>query len=287
MTREGFYRLTLRGLAVSFAVVGTSFLLSPDATVRSLDAVGAALGDFTPAPASELRFWLALAVAYMVLVTLLAWLAQRDLARYRHLLAILAAGKGSSSLFALGFYWFSADAFIYLANFLVDGAIAVGVIWIWATVPQLGLPRVAVESDESGPQPHALHALLEALVPAGGPFPEGASTPAMAEAVVAFASRAGGAAALRLFLGLLEISPFLLPPIWLRRFSRLPLADRVRLLQAWEDSALWPRRQAFHALKLTVMSHFYSRPEVRAHLGYPRPLERVPTNDLAAAEPSP
>jgi len=127
-------------------------------------------------------------------------------------------------------------------------ALVLGVLWIWATVPQLGLPALGAETHGSvpPPAPRALHALLEALVPDGGPFPEGASTPPMAEAVEAFARRAGGAAVLRLFLGLLELSPFLVPPIWLRRFSRLPDTE------ALADIAYWSVLVGFPLLTLGI-----------------------------------
>jgi hypothetical protein len=113
------------------------FVLTPDELVRDLDAFGAVLGDFAPTPHSELRFWVSLAFAYMVLVTMLAWIAQRDLRRYRHLLPILAAGKAASSLSCLLYYGLSLAAFPYLANFLIDGSITLVVLWIWADIPRL------------------------------------------------------------------------------------------------------------------------------------------------------
>jgi hypothetical protein len=119
-------------------------------------------------------------------------------------------------------------------------------------------------------------ALLEALIPPGGPFPEGASTVAVSEEVEGFVAAAGRAGVFRLGLRLLELSPFFLPPLRLRRFSRLPLEDRVTILEAWEGSRLWPRRQVLHLFKLVAFTHFYARPEIHARLGYPRPLDRVP-----------
>jgi hypothetical protein len=137
MTRGRFYRLVLRVFAVSFAVVGILFVLRPEGLVSDLDALGAALGSFAATPRSELRFWVSLAFAYMVLVTMLAWIAQRDLRRYRRLLPILAAGKAASSLSCLAYYWLSISAFPYLVNFLVDGTITLVVLKIWADVPRL------------------------------------------------------------------------------------------------------------------------------------------------------
>jgi len=275
---EWWCRLTLRALAASFAIVGTLFLCCPDATIEVMNDVGATLGHFTPAPPSALRFWLSLATGYMVLVTALAHLAQRDLQRHRVLLALLALGKATSSLTCLIFFLFSQRAFIYLANFLVDGSIALAAVAIWAVVPSLGsVLRTASELGDRAAQ-RALDSLLDAMVPPGGPFAAGAHEASIAPAIESFVTGAGPAAlrAFRLGLRVFDVSPYFLPPFRLRRFSRLPLDDRVVLLTAWEESRLVPRRQAMHLLKLLVMSHFYARPEIEAQIGYPHPLDRVP-----------
>src|SRR2546428_173969 len=70
-------RLLFTALAAAFAVTGLLFFCFPDATVATLNAAGRPFG-FPPAPASPLRFWLSLAVAYMMLVTLLAAAIARD-----------------------------------------------------------------------------------------------------------------------------------------------------------------------------------------------------------------
>jgi hypothetical protein len=278
MKREDLHRLTLRVLAVSFAAVGTTFAVAPEATIRALDAAGAAFGDFEPAPAAGASLWLSLTAGYMVLVTLLAWMAQRDLRRYRHLIALLAAGKATSSLTSLLFYAVSVPAFPMLANFVVDGGITLVALAIWADVPRLPGERVPGGAATAGPAAArpALTALLEALAPPGGPFPEGAGTAAVATGVGDLVAAADRARAFGLLLRALDLSPFVLPPLRFRRFSRLPLGERIRVLDAWERSRLWPRRQAFHMLKLVGAGHFYSRPEIQARLGYPPPLWRVP-----------
>ncbi len=275
-------RLTLQGFAASFAIVGTLFFLFPDGTIRFLNGVGAFLGDFTPAPPSALRFWVSLSLGYMALVTALAYLAQRDLRR-RDLLALLALAKGVSSFTCLGYYLFSSDAFVYLANFLVDGSIAMATIAIWFVVPRLTTPPL--QAAGAGPlhDPsvgRALNALLEAMVPAGGPFKEGARDTAALHDIEAFAGGLVSPRAFALIVRLLDLSPFVLPPVRLRRFSRLPLDDRVHLLEAWEQSRLMPRRQAIHLLKLLITSQFYSRPEIAVHLRYPQPLVRVPRDEV-------
>jgi len=277
--------LTLRILALSFAVVGASFFLAPDSTLASLDATGALFGNFAPTPATGARLWLSLSVAYMLLVTLLALLAQRDLGHARPYLALLVAGKTASSLAALFAYCTVSPAFPYLANFLIDGAIAIGVAVIWVAAPTLAASASAARTRGklalSQSEARILRSILEALAPPGSALTAQTAGPSVAAEVEAFVRAAGGLGAFRWLLRGLELSPFLLPPLWLRRFSTLALEDRVRVLKAWEDSRLWPRRQALATLKLATLTHVYGRPEVLQAIGYQDPLERVPLAGVA------
>src|SRR2546425_622234 len=125
-------RVLFAGLALAFAATGLLFFLFPDGTVRALNAAGSPLG-FPPAPPSALRFWLSLGLAYMVLVTLLAAQIARDPRGRAHLMPLLAAGKATSSLTCAGYFVFSLPAFLYLANALVDGALALVALGAWAT----------------------------------------------------------------------------------------------------------------------------------------------------------
>jgi hypothetical protein len=112
--------LTLRVLALLLRGRGHSSCWRPTRR-SSLDATGALFGDFRDA-ATGARLWLSLSVAYMLLVTLLALLAQRDLGHARPYLALLVAGKTASSLAALFAYRTVSPAFPYLANFVVRTA---------------------------------------------------------------------------------------------------------------------------------------------------------------------
>ncbi len=280
--------LTLRVFAASFASVGTLFLLAPDATLASLDSTGALFGDFAPTPATGARLWLSLSVAYMLLVTIFAWMAQRDLAHARPYLALLFAGKAASSLTALLAYRTVSPAFPYLANFVVDGSIALTVAWIWVAAPGLAA-RASGAPARRSPRPLSrgdakiLRSVLEALAPPGAALTAETAGPSVASAVEGYARAAGGLGAFRWLLRLIEVSPFFLPPVWMRRFSALPLEDRVRALEAWEGSRLWPRRQAVATLKLASLPHVWGRPEVLKTLGYPDPLDRVPLADAGEA----
>jgi hypothetical protein len=115
--------LTMRGLAITFAVVGILFISTPDGVVGRLDDVGDWFGDFPAGPPSEQKFWLALGFAYMTVITALALVIATDVRRFRPMLLVLAAGKAASSLAAGAYFVFEREVFIYLANFVVDASL--------------------------------------------------------------------------------------------------------------------------------------------------------------------
>src|SRR6059058_6289282 len=160
-------RLLFTTLAAAFAVTGLLFFCFPNATVGTLNAAGRPLG-LPPAPASPLRFWLSLAVAYMMLVTLLAAAIARDPRGRAHLMPILAAGKATSSLTCLGYFLGSQPAFVYLLNALVDGSLTLLVLGAWAVV-------WATSEEAAAHDRELLRIVLDALVPRGGAFPTGAA----------------------------------------------------------------------------------------------------------------
>lgn len=137
---ERFVVWSLRLLAASFATVGLLFIVTPDGVLGTLDDLGDALGDFTPAPETAEQLWLALGFAYMTVITGICLVVQADVVRYRPLLLVLAAGKAASSLAALGFYLFDADVFAYLVNFLVDGALVGVAAWLWVLAGRVPAP---------------------------------------------------------------------------------------------------------------------------------------------------
>ena len=128
---EQFVVLTLRFLAVCFAVVGLLFIVTPNGVLGRIDDVGDWIGSFATAPRSEEKLWLALAFAYMTVITGIAWLVSTDVGRYRPFLLVLAAGKAASSLAAGAFFVFHDDVFIYLLNFIVDGSLVFTVLACW------------------------------------------------------------------------------------------------------------------------------------------------------------
>ncbi len=137
---EKFVVLNLRLLAASFAVVGLCFIVFQNGVLDVISDLGGDIGGFTRAPHTDEQFWLALAFAYMVVITGICLVVQADVVRYRPFLLVLAAGKTASSLAALGFYVFDSDVFIYLLNFLVDGFLAVSALWLWSLAGRVTPP---------------------------------------------------------------------------------------------------------------------------------------------------
>jgi hypothetical protein len=139
---ERFVVVSVRLLAVTFAVVGILFIAAPDGTLNVLDDFGdwLPLGSFSPAPETQEQLWLALGFAYMTVITGLCLVVQADVVRYRPLLLVLAAGKAASSLASLGFYLFDTDAFPWLLNFLVDGSLVGVALVLYAVAGRAGAP---------------------------------------------------------------------------------------------------------------------------------------------------
>jgi nitric oxide reductase large subunit len=137
---EKFVVLNLRLLMVSFAVVGVLFIAVPSGVLDVISDVGEWFGNDTRAPHTQEYLWLALAFAYMVVITGVCLVVQMDVVRFRPLLLVLAAGKAASSLGSLGFFLIQEEVFIYLLNFLVDGFLALLALWLWSLSGRIGRP---------------------------------------------------------------------------------------------------------------------------------------------------
>ncbi len=137
---ERFVILSLRLLALTFAVVGILFIAVPSGVLDAISGLGEWLGNDTRAPHTQEDLWLALAFAYMVVITGICLLAQADPVRYRALLLVLAAGKAASSLGSLAFFLVDEPVFIYLLNFLVDGSLVLVALSLWVLAGRIGRP---------------------------------------------------------------------------------------------------------------------------------------------------
>jgi hypothetical protein len=147
--------LTMRLLAAAFAVTGVLFILTPDGVIDTLGDVGDELGEFAPGADSDQRLWLGLAFAYMVVITGIALVVQSDVARFRPLLLVLAAGKAASSLAAGAYFVFEDDVFAYLVNFVVDGGLVAVALACWALAGRVpaSRPSAAVGEQARAPAP--------------------------------------------------------------------------------------------------------------------------------------
>jgi nitric oxide reductase large subunit len=128
----------LRLLAASFAVVGILFIAIPSGVLDTISDLGEWFGNDSRAPHTQEDLWLALAFAYMVVITGICLVAQTDILRYRPLLLVLAAGKTASSLGSLAFFLIDERVFIYLLNFLVDGFLALLAFWLFSLAGRTG-----------------------------------------------------------------------------------------------------------------------------------------------------
>jgi nitric oxide reductase large subunit len=137
---ERFVVLNLRLLAVTFAVVGILFIAVPSGTLDVVSDFGEWFGNHTRAPHTREQLWLALAFAYMVVITAICVVAQTDVVRYRALLLILAVGKSTSSLGTLALFFIQEHAFALLLNFLLDGFLAIFSIVLWVLIGRIGRP---------------------------------------------------------------------------------------------------------------------------------------------------
>jgi len=137
---ERFVVLSLRALALTFAVVGILFLAVPSGVLDVVSDVGEWLGNETRAPHTQEYLWLSLGFAYMAVITVICLVAQADVVRYRALIAILAAGKAASSLTSLGFFIVQDQVFAYLLNFLLDGSLALFSLLLWVLAGRVGRP---------------------------------------------------------------------------------------------------------------------------------------------------
>jgi hypothetical protein len=118
-------------LLVLFAVTGLLFLIIPDGVLGFFNSLSSYLGMLSsPSPMSGWNFYLILAVGYMYLVGILAFLMFRH-PENRFYPLLLVQAKLASSFFSLVFFLLHAHYLIYLANFVVDGVIGIAVLVLY------------------------------------------------------------------------------------------------------------------------------------------------------------
>jgi len=121
-------------LAVVFAAVGLIFLLAPGAVFRLFNIISRPLG-MAPSPETGYQFYLILAVAYMYVVTVLAWLMFRQPGNKAYPL-LLWQTKLASALLSFCLFFFHQPYLVYLANGIIDGAIGLAILIIYPKMRQ-------------------------------------------------------------------------------------------------------------------------------------------------------
>jgi hypothetical protein len=115
------YRPFSLAMLAVFPLVGILFLTGPAGVLGFFNSLSSGLG-LLPTPTQVSYFYLGLAVAYMALVSTLAFLMYRQPANHYFPL-LLAVGKLSSSALSLGLFLFAQRSLACIANFAIDGAI--------------------------------------------------------------------------------------------------------------------------------------------------------------------
>jgi len=132
--KKSFYKIMSLVLALLFASVGIIFLLMPTGVIGFFNTISRSFG-MRESPLTGYQFFLILAAAYMYIVTLLAWSMFRHPENKTYPL-LLAQAKAMSSLLSFLFFIFHQSFLIYLANGVVDGAIAVFVLVMYLRMPR-------------------------------------------------------------------------------------------------------------------------------------------------------
>jgi hypothetical protein len=120
------YRSMSLTLAIVFVIVGFVFLFDPGSVFSFMNACARSLGMME---SREYRgdFYQILAVGYMYVVSLLAFQMYQH-PENRHFLWVLINAKSASSALSFLFFIFVHPYFIYLANGVVDGTLACGLL---------------------------------------------------------------------------------------------------------------------------------------------------------------
>lgn len=116
------------GMAGTFAAVGVVFAAIPSKVLAAFNWLAGGLG-WPESTTEPYTLYLALAIAYMYVVTLLAWQMARH-PEERVYPWVLAHAKAASALICIALFALQEQYLLYLANFVVDGAIALFVWWL-------------------------------------------------------------------------------------------------------------------------------------------------------------
>ncbi len=129
------YKYISLGMATTFGVAGILFLFTSDEVLAFFNRVSIVVGMEEVEPAAE-HFYVILAVAYMYIVALLAFLMYRkpEEAAFPF---ILINAKIATSVVSILFFFIDKLLLIYITNGVVDGLIALLVILMYRSLKKL------------------------------------------------------------------------------------------------------------------------------------------------------
>ena len=116
-----YYRFISLILAIVFGSVGLIFLFISDGVIEFFNSI-AALAGMKLSPTSGVNFYLILAIGYMYLVSLIAFMMYKY-PDNRYFPLLLSNAKIASSILSLYFFIWHQPYLIYITNCLIDGSI--------------------------------------------------------------------------------------------------------------------------------------------------------------------
>jgi uncharacterized protein (DUF362 family) len=135
---ERQFRLVLRLSAVIYAAAGLAFAIAPEWILGLINSVGDQLVLFQEfnIPTTPNKFWVSLTFSMMMTITLLCYLAQRNVRKAVGYVGALLTAKLASTLSALCFFIFF-PYFGYLVIVLMDGSIFLMTLYFFFRANQI------------------------------------------------------------------------------------------------------------------------------------------------------
>jgi hypothetical protein len=246
-----------------YGIGGGCFLFWGDWVPRWINAFSARFLNLPLYPDAEGMFWRVLGVSMMAMITWIAIAVYRDLRANGALVSVLLLSKFcSTGLYAA--FFVQRHELVYLVGALTDAPFFL-ITWVLWYAARPGA-RCFDRKEEQ-----ILLALGTAMLPSGGPFPEGYGE--LQEACLGDLRRLISAQDVstrlvtRIALRTLDLMPILLilRPHTLRG---VPIAERSRLLARLEAHSFAPLRMLVVSLKACVVLPFFNQPSVARAIGY-------------------
>lgn len=127
-----YYRICSLLMAITFAMVGVIFLFLADGVLEFFNTIAAYTG-MKQSPVEGIDFYLILAVGYMYLVSLLAYMMFRH-PDNPYFPLLLTNAKLASSVLSFCFFILHQPYPIYLINCMVDGLIGLLVLYFFLSI---------------------------------------------------------------------------------------------------------------------------------------------------------